>query len=90
MPRQMLIGFGAGLIAGLLLVFMVLPHIATAQAVSSGNVGTFQIQFSAGAPSPGTSTIWRLNTITGALEYCTFTNVIMTGASHIACQGNQK
>ena len=90
MPRQMLIGFGAGLIAGILLVFLMFPQIATAQAVNNGNVGTFQIQFSTGAPSPGTSTIWRLNTITGALEYCTFTNVIVGGASHIACQGNQK
>jgi hypothetical protein len=90
MPRHVIIGFGTGLMAGTLLALLFYPQIATAQGANNGNVGNFQIQFSTGVPLPGTSTIWRLNTATGALDYCTFTNVIVSGANHITCQGNPK
>jgi hypothetical protein len=36
----------------------------------------------------GTSPIWRVNTATGALDFCTFTNVNLSGGSRITCQGS--
>ena len=43
-----------------------------------------------GLQQQGTSAIWRINTATGALEFCTFSNVAISGATHIACQGNSR
>ena len=84
MPRQLLIGLGCGLMTGVLLAFAALPRIAIAQATA----GLYQIQIATGLQQQGTSAIWRLNTATGALEFCTFSNVTLSGASHISCQGN--
>jgi hypothetical protein len=87
MSRELLIGIGCGLIAGAWLSFAALPGIATAQQ-TAGTAGLYQIQVAAGLAQPGTSAIWRVNTATGALDFCTFTNVTMSGATHITCQGN--
>jgi hypothetical protein len=87
MARELLIGLGCGLVAGVLLAFAALPRIATAQG-TSGTPGLYQIQLADGLPQPGTSTIWRVNTATGALEFCTFSNVMVAGANHVTCQGN--
>jgi hypothetical protein len=87
MSRELLIGLGGGLAAGVFLGFAALPQLATAQG-TTGPTGLYQIQIATGLPQPGTSTIWRMNTATGALEFCTFTNVITSGANHITCQGN--
>ena len=87
MSRELLIGLGGGLAAGVLLGFAALPQVATAQG-PTGTIGLYQIQIASGAPQPGTSTIWRVNTATGALEFCAFTNVTVSGASHITCQGS--
>jgi hypothetical protein len=87
MPRQLLIGLGCGLMTGVLLAFAALPRIAIAQACPS-IAGLYQIQIATGLQQQGTSAIWRLNTATGALEFCTFSNVTLSGASHISCQGN--
>ena len=88
MTRQLLIGLGCGLMTGLLLAFAALPRIATAQATTAPATGLYQIQVAAGLPQQGASAIWRLNTATGALEFCTFSNVAVSGATHITCQGN--
>ena len=87
MTRQLLIGLGCGLTTGVLLVFAALPRIATAQATAP-TTGLYQIQVAAGLPQQGASAIWRLNTATGTLEFCTFSNVAVSGAAHITCQGN--
>jgi hypothetical protein len=87
MQRGFLIGLGCGLIAGALLVTAGFPPRASAQA-PGGTTGLYQIQIAAGLAQPGTSAIWRLNTATGALEFCTFTNLTVSGANHITCQGN--
>ena len=87
MRRGFLIGIGSGLSVGMLLGLLGLPPMASAQA-PGGAAGLYQIQIATGVPQPGTSTIWRLNTATGALEFCTFTNLTVSGANHIACQGN--
>jgi hypothetical protein len=87
MQRELLIGLGCGLLIGTWLSFAALPGVATAQG-TNGPVGLYQIQVGSGLSSPGTSSIWRVNTATGALDFCTFTNVTMSGATHITCQGN--
>jgi hypothetical protein len=86
MPRQLLIGLGCGLMSGILLAFAAQPRIATAQATPP-TAGLYQIQIGTGLQQQGTSAIWRLNTATGALEFCTFSNVALSGANHISCQG---
>jgi len=85
--RELQIALGCGLIAGVLLSIGVLPRIAIAQG-SAPITGLYQIQIATGLAQQGTSAIWRINTATGALEFCTFTNVTISGASHITCQGN--
>jgi hypothetical protein len=60
---------------------------ASAEGPASAT-GQYQIQIATGVPERGTSTIWRLNTATGALDFCTFTNITAPGAGHISCQGN--
>ena len=87
MAREFLIGLGCGLVAGVLVAFAALPRIATAEG-TSGTPGLYQIQVAAGLPQPGTPTIWRVNTATGALEFCTFGNVTLAGTNHVTCQGN--
>jgi hypothetical protein len=50
--------------------------------------GLYQIQVASGMAQAGTSPIWRVNTATGALDFCTFTNVNLSGGSRITCQGS--
>jgi len=89
MSRELLIGLGCGLMTGVLLSVAALPRIATAQATAP-ITGLYQIQIATGLQQQGTSAIWRINTATGALEFCTFSNVAISGATHIACQGNSR
>ena len=88
MSRQWLIGLGCGLMTGILFAFAALPRIATAEATTTPTAGLYQIQIASGLQQQGTSSIWRLNTASGALEFCTFSNVALSGANHISCQGN--
>ena len=90
MSKNVAIGFVGGMVAGLFLASAILPKIATAQDASTGAVGTYQLQIAAGVPQVGSSAVWRLNTATGALEFCTFSNVALPRQSHISCQGNPK
>jgi hypothetical protein len=85
--RELQIGLGFGLITGVLLSIGVQPRIATAQGTTP-ITGLYQIQIATGLSQQGASEIWRINTATGALEFCTFTNVTMSGASHVTCQGS--
>jgi hypothetical protein len=87
MQRELLIGLGCGLLIGTWLSFAALPGVATAQG-TNGPVGLYQIQVGSGLSSPGTSSIWRVNTATGALEFCTFSNVNISGSNRLSCQGN--
>ena len=86
MSRELLIGLGCGLLTSVWLSFATLPGIATAQGTTA-TTGLYQIQVAAGLAQPGTSAIWRVNTATGALDFCTFANVNLSGANHISCQG---
>jgi hypothetical protein len=85
--RGLLIGLGCGLVAGVMVGFAASPHKATAEGAPA-TPGLYQIQIATGSPQPGTSPIWRVNTATGALDFCTFTNVTVSGGSHVSCQGN--
>jgi hypothetical protein len=86
MRRELMVGFGGGLLVGAWVVFTALPGVATAQG-TNGATGLYQIHVGSGLSSPGTSTIWRVNTATGALDFCTFSNVNISGSSHLSCQG---
>jgi len=85
--RELVIAVVCGLIAGVWLSFATLPGTATAQS-SAGTPGLYQIQIATGMAQAGTSPIWRVNTATGALDFCTFTNVNLSGGSRISCQGS--
>jgi len=87
MSKGYLLGTGCGLVIGVLFGFAVLPRLAIAQG-TPGTIGLYQIQVATGLVQPGTSTIWRLNTATGSLDYCSFTNVTVSAGSHVSCQGN--
>lgn len=87
MSRGLLIGLGCGFMAGAVLAFAAIPRIAVAQGPTA-TTGLYQIQIATGAPEPGTSTIWRVNTATGALEFCSYVNVTLPGAQHVVCRGN--
>jgi len=87
MSRGSLIVFAGGVVAGAALAFAVVPQVATAQG-AAGTTGLYQIQATTSLPQPGTSTIWRLNTATGALDFCTYSNVTVAGPDHVTCQGN--
>jgi hypothetical protein len=62
------------------------PHRAAAEEPTT--LGLYQIQAALAVGQPGTSAVWRLNTSTGALDYCTFTGVVTGGAAHITCQAS--
>jgi hypothetical protein len=89
MSKFTFLALGCGLVCGLLFALALLPHIASAQA-PSGVPGTYQLQIATGLQQAGSSTIWRVNTATGALDFCTFSNVTVSGGNHITCQGNPK
>jgi len=83
--RELVIGVLCGLIAGVWLSLATSPTTAIAQS-STGTPGLYQIQVATGMAHAGTSPIWRVNTATGALDFCTFTNVNLSGGSRISCQ----
>ena len=88
MSRVSLIVFAGGVVMGAAVAFAVVPQVATAQG-AAGTIGLYQIQMAnGGIPQPGTSNIWRLNTATGALEFCTYSNVTVAGPNHVTCEGN--
>jgi hypothetical protein len=87
MSKACLLAIGCGLIIGLVLGIVMLPGFAVAQG-TPGTIGLYQIQIANGLPQSGTSNIWRVNTATGALDFCTFANVTIAGGSHVNCQGN--
>ena len=87
MTRELLIGVVCGLIAGVWLSLATAPRTAIAQN-TAGTPGLYQIQVASGLAQAGTSPIWRVNTATGALDFCTFTNVNLSGGSRITCQGS--
>jgi hypothetical protein len=78
--RELVIGVLCGLIAGVWLSLATSPTTAIAQS-STGTPGLYQIQVATGMAQAGTSPIWRVNTATGALDFCTFTNVNLSGGS---------
>jgi hypothetical protein len=86
--RELVIGVVCGLIAGVWLSLATSPGTATAQTTAAGTPGLYQIQIATGMAQAGTSPIWRVNTATGALDFCTFTNVNLSGGSRISCQGS--
>ena len=87
MSRGLVIGIACGLLAGAWLSFVTSPGTATAQG-TIGAPGLYQIQVATGMPQAGASSIWRVNTATGSLDFCTFTNVNLSGGNRISCQGN--
>ena len=87
MSRELVIGVICGLIAGAWLSIAISPGTATAQN-NVGTPGLYQIQVASGMAQAGTSPIWRVNTATGALDFCTYTNVNLSGGSRITCQGS--
>ena len=87
MPRELMIGIACGLIAGAWLPFATSSGTATAQS-TAGTPGLYQIQVASGLPQPGTAPIWRVNTATGALDFCTFINVNVSGGNRISCLGS--
>jgi hypothetical protein len=64
------------------------PLAATAAEGSASTPGLYQIQPAGALGQPGTSAVWRLNTSTGALDFCTFNGVTTGGAAHITCQAS--
>jgi hypothetical protein len=83
MFKHLTVIFTLGLAAGGLALVSG-PHRAAAEETATP--GLYQIQATVGAGQPGTSAVWRLNTSTGAVDYCTFTGVVTGGAAHITCQ----
>jgi hypothetical protein len=59
-----------------------------AAAAEPATPGLYQIQAAVAVAQPGTSAVWRLNTSTGALDYCTYTGVVTGGAAHLTCQAS--
>jgi hypothetical protein len=84
MSKGSMVIFTLGLAAGGLALVSG-PH-RTAAEETAANLGLYQIQAAVAAGQPGTSAVWRLNTSTGALDYCTFAGVVTGGAAHITCQ----
>src|SRR5205823_14483381 len=84
MSRELVIGVVCGLIAGAWLSLATSPRTAIAQSIA-GTPGLYQIQIASGMAQAGTSPIWRVNAATGALDFCTFTNVNLSGGSRISC-----
>lgn len=87
MSRELAIGVVCGLMVGAWLSLATSPKTAIAQG-SAGTPELYQIQVASGMAQAGTSPIWRVNTATGALDFCTFTNVNLSGGSRITCQGS--
>ncbi len=87
MSKGSMAAFLLGLASGGAAMLVGAPHLATAQG-AAGLPVVYQIQPAVGLGLPGTSAVWRLNTSTGALDFCTFENVSAAGANHIACTGN--
>jgi ABC-type uncharacterized transport system permease subunit len=87
MSQELVIGVVCGLLAGAWLSLATSPRTAIAQS-SVGIAGLYQIQVASGMAQAGASPIWRVNTATGALDFCTFTNVNLSGGSRISCQGS--
>jgi hypothetical protein len=86
MSTQQMITFIVGLAIGGAAIAISAPHLAIAEG-TNGALGLYQIQ--SGSPTPpGVSSIWRVNTATGALDLCTYASVTPAGSSHISCQGN--
>jgi hypothetical protein len=73
-------------IGGLVLVSG--PHRARAAEGTATTPGLYQIQPAGALGQPGTSAVWRLNTNTGALDFCTYSGVTTAGSAHITCQAN--
>jgi hypothetical protein len=75
-PFYEIITWVGGTAGGLALVSG--PHRAAAEETGA-TLGLYQIQAAVAAGQPGTSSVWRLNTSTGALDYCTFAGVVTGG-----------
>ncbi len=87
MSKGSMAAFLLGLASGGAAMLVGAPQLAMAQATAATPV-FYQIQPAVGLGLPGTSAVWRLNTTTGALDFCTYENVSAAGANHIACTGN--
>jgi hypothetical protein len=87
MSKGSIVAFLLGLASGCAALLVGAPHLATAQGTAATPV-FYQIQPAVGLGLPGTAAVWRLNTASGALDFCTFENVSAAGANHIACRGN--
>jgi hypothetical protein len=87
MSKGSMVAFLFGLASGGAMMLLGAPHLATAQG-TAGALVVYQIQPAIGFGLPGTSAVWRLNTTTGALDFCTYENVSAAGANHIACKGS--
>jgi hypothetical protein len=84
MTKQSLVVFMLGLIMGAAAVMIGRPNHAIAENAGF-SAGLYQIHGS-GALRPGETNIWRLNTATGALEFCSYANISPAGSGHVACQ----
>ncbi len=87
MSKGSISAFLLGLASGGAAMLIGAPQPATAQGTAATPV-FYQIQPAVGSGLPGTSAVWRLNTTTGALDFCTFENVSAAGANRITCRGN--
>jgi hypothetical protein len=87
MSKGSMVALLLGLASGGMAMLVGAPHLATAQGTTATPV-VYQIQPAVGLALPGTAAVWRLNTSTGALDFCTFENVSAAGANRIACKGN--
>ncbi len=87
MSKGSISAFLLGLASGGAAMLIGAPQPATAQGTAATPV-FYQIQPAVGLGLPGTSAVWRLNTTTGALDFCTFENVSAAGANRITCRGN--
>ncbi len=87
MSKGSMAAFLLGLASGGMAMLVGAPHLATAQG-TAGTPVVYQIQPAVGLALPGTSAVWRLNTATGALDFCTFDNVSAAGGNRITCKGS--
>jgi hypothetical protein len=86
MSKGSLVIFMLGIAAGALALVNG-SHRVTAEPAAA-TPGLYQIRASGALGQPGTSAVWRLNTSTGALDYCTFNGVTTAGAAHITCEAS--
>jgi hypothetical protein len=84
MTKQSLAVFMLGLVMGAAAMMIGRPNHAVAEN-TAWSPGLYQIHGS-GTLRPGETNVWRLNTATGVLEFCSYANLSPAGTNRIACQ----